>query len=119
MNDKRFERQIAFFGMEGQTKLRAARVVIVGLGGVGSFVAPELGLLGVGEIALVEGEELETSNRNRHLCARASDPIPGTHKCDAAERMILEIDPSIEVRKVPTGLLTVAGLEAVKNADYV
>lgn len=119
MNDSRFERQLPLFGEAGQRKLRAARVTVIGAGGTGSLVIPELALLGVGWLTIVEHDDIEQSNRNRHFCARHYDPVPGTHKADIARRVVLEYDPTIQVAVVPSSLLTRQGFEAVKSADYV
>ncbi len=87
MNANRFDRQISLFGEDGQAKLRASKVAVIGVGGTGSVVVPQLALLGVGHLILVDHDEIEESNRNRHLCARQSDPIPGTSKVAAAGRI--------------------------------
>ena len=76
-------------------------------------------LLGLESIALVDAEELDETNRNRYVTARASDKIPGTPKVDIGERLIQEIDPSIEVIKVHDSLISPKAFEAVIQADYV
>lgn len=119
MHDDRFDRQLPLFGRAGQDKLRQAHVAVIGAGGTGSVVIPQLALLGVGGLTVVDHDEIEHSNRNRHFCARHSDPIPGTAKVDTAERMITEYDPTIAVEVVPTSLLTEEGFAAVRSADYV
>lgn len=118
MKDSRFERQIALFGEPGQRKLRGARVTVIGAGGTGSIVIPELALLGVGSLVVVEPEAIEETNRNRHFCARHRDSV-GMLKVEAARRMVSEYDPTIDVEIVPSSLLTREGFEAVKSADYV
>lgn len=119
MNATRFDRQIGFFGEEGQRRLGATHVTVVGAGGTGSMVVPQLALLGVGSISVIDHDVVEESNRNRHFCARHTDPIPGTRKVDTAARMAWEFDPGIEVRATPQSLLSPAGFEAVKSADCV
>lgn len=119
MSNRRFDRQIPLFGREGQEKLRGARVAVVGAGGTGSMVIPQLALLGVGHIVVIDHDEVEETNRNRHFCARFADPVPGTLKVSTAERMVHEFDPSIAFHRIPQSLLTVEGFEAVKSADYV
>ena len=119
MNAARFDRQIELFGAEGQRRLRSAKVAVVGAGGTGSVVVPQLALLGVGKISVIDHDEIEESNRNRLFCARHHDPIPGTKKVYAATRMTHEFDPSIMVDAIPTNLLSASGFEAVRSADYV
>lgn len=115
----RSDRNIRFFGEEGQTKLRAAKIAVVGTGGLGSHVCQQLAYLGVGEIRPIDYEELDVTNLNRYIGAYATDPIPGTRKVDIAERMIGLIDPTIKVQKVPSELRTEEAFEAITTADYV
>ncbi len=93
----RFDRNIRFFGADGQAKLRNAHVAVGGCGGLGQHVIQQLAFLGVGKLTLIEDEALSRSNLNRYVLARHDDPIPGTHKIDNALRAISAIDPSIEV----------------------
>lgn len=115
----RFDRQERFFGKEGQAEITAVQVVVVGVGGLGTHAVQQLALLGVGEIGLIDSEELATTDRNRYVTARHDDPIPGMSKVDIAERLIKSIDPSIRVEKVNDSLVTEAGFAAVSAADYV
>ena len=55
----RFDRNLRFFGEEGQRVLRETHVAIVGVGGLGTHVVQQLALLGVGELYLVDHEELD------------------------------------------------------------
>ncbi len=119
MIESRFDRQLPLFGQAGQEKLTAARVAVIGAGGTGSALIPQLALLGVGQLVIVDHDEVEHTNRNRHFCARHTDPIPGTHKVDTARRMVTEYDPSIAVEVVRASLLTKDGFAAVTSADYV
>lgn len=119
MNGNRFDRQLPLFGKAGQDRLRAARVAVIGAGGTGSAVIPQLALLGVGSIVVVDHDDIEESNRNRHFCARHADPVPGTAKVEVACRMIAEYDPSITVDCVRDSLMSYDGFAAVKSADYV
>src|ERR1700739_765939 len=65
----RFDRNIRFFGEEGQNRLRNTRVTVVGAGGVGGHVIQQLALLGVGTITVIDKEELDETNRNRYITA--------------------------------------------------
>ena len=115
----RFDRQIAFFGREGQEKIRAASVAVVGAGGLGSHVVQQLALLGVRDFAVIDSEELSDTNRNRYVTARFDDPVPGTLKTDIAERLIKTFDPEAAVRKIPDSLVSLDGVDAIISADYV
>src|SRR5437879_12427904 len=94
MSDKH-DRNIRFFGKEGQISLGKTSVTIVGVGGVGGHVAQQLALLGAGSITLVDAEELGGTNRNRYFTAAATDPRPGTPTRDIGERLIKTLEPSI------------------------
>jgi len=115
----RYDRSIRFFGEEGQRKLRATKATIVGVGGVGGHVVQQLALLGLGSIALIDAEELDETNRNRYVTARACDKVPGTPKVDIGERLIKEIDPSIEVIKIRESLVSLGAFQSVMRSDYV
>lgn len=110
----RFDRNIRFFGADGQAKLRNAHVVVVGCGGLGQHVIQQLAFLGVGKLTLIEDEALNRSNLNRYVLARHDDPIPGTHKIDNALRAIAAIDPSIEVTPVRNSIRSHEAFEALR-----
>ena len=78
MNNTRFDRNILFFGKEGQKRLSNASVAVVGVGGLGTHVVQQLALLGVGGLVLIDSEELDDTNRNRYVGVRHDDPVPGT-----------------------------------------
>jgi len=117
--NSRYDRNIRFFGEKGQEKLRGTKATLVGVGGVGGHLAQQLALLGLESIGLIDAEELDDTNRNRYVTARASDKVPGTPKVDIGERLIKEIDPSIEVIKVQDSLVSDAGFRTVLRSDYV
>ena len=119
MTGNRFDRQMLLFGAEGQSRLRAAKVAVIGAGGTGCFIIAQLALLGVGELVSVDADQADITTRNRHLCVRHGDPIPGTFKVEAAARMVREFDPDIRFSPVPLSLMTPEGFEAVKSADDV
>jgi hypothetical protein len=115
----RFDRHMPLFGVEGQKKLAAARVAVVGVGGLGTHVMQQLALLGVGYLTLVDSEELADTDRNRYPTARHDDPIPGTLKVDIGERTINAIDPAVRVEKIPDSLISEKAFAAIIAADYV
>lgn len=115
----RFDRNIRFFGIEGQRKLRACHVVVIGCGGLGQHVVQQLAFLGIGRITVIDDEELGRSNLNRYVLAFHDDPIPGTHKCDLAVRAVSAIDPDIIVKPVRAGLRSAEAFAAIQDADYL
>lgn len=116
---ERFDRNVRFFGEEGQRCLRENHVAIVGIGGLGTHVVQLLALLGVGQLSLIDHEELDRTNLNRYIGARHSDPIPGTPKVDIGERIVAEIDPSLKVHKHCAPLLSEEAFQAVIKSSCV
>ena len=119
MNTERYDRNIRFFGKEGQDRLAAASVAVVGVGGLGTHVVQQLALLGVGRLALIDKGELKESSRNRYIGARHDDPVPGSAKVFIGERLAHEINPQIGVDLVHDELTSDAAFEAIKGCDYV
>ena len=66
---ERYDRQIMIrgFGEEGQEKLKRAKVIIAGSGGLGSFTSTYLAVAGVGVIRIVDNDKVELSNLNRQV----------------------------------------------------
>jgi len=115
----RFDRNIRFFGREGQEKLAACRVAVVGVGGLGTHVVQQLAHLGVGELVLIDSEDLDTTNLNRYVGARHDDPIPGTPKVDIGERTVAAADPTIRVRKVRESLVSIDAYAGVIGSNCI
>jgi tRNA threonylcarbamoyladenosine dehydratase len=86
-------------GTEGVEKLNRAHVLVVGLGGVGSFAAEFIARAGVGEMTIVDGDVVDPSNRNRQLPALAT--THGLSKAELMEERLRAINPDIilHVRK--------------------
>ena len=119
MNTERYDRNIRFFGKEGQDRLAAASVAVVGVGGLGTHVVQQLALLGVGRLALIDKGELKESSRNRYIGARHDDPVPGSPKVCIGERLVHEINPQIGVEVVHAELASHVAFEAIKGCEYV
>ena len=119
MTDLVYDRNIRFFGKDGQQKLAGAHVAIVGIGGLGTHVVQQLALLGVGHLTLIDDEELDVTNRNRYVGVRSDDPIPGSWKVDIGERLAKEINPGICAVPIRHSLVSPQAFEAVIKADYI
>jgi len=115
----RYDRNILLFGKDGQEKLRATTVAVVGCGGLGSPLIQQLALLGVGKVSAIDDEELDETNRNRFVGARHDDPVPGSKKVDLVCRLVNEINPDVVVDPIPDSLLTERAFSAIKAADFV
>ena len=114
----RFQRQIAFFGVEGQTKLQDMVVGIVGVGGIGSHVVQQLALLGVRSMVVIDDDELSESNTNRLIGFMFADK-PGTPKVDIAERTARQIDQSIAVLKIKNIVNSKEAIDALLKCNFV
>ena len=90
-----YSRTRLLLGEEGLKKLRAARVILFGLGGVGGYTAEALARSGVGQLDLVDDDAISLTNLNRQLLATHS--TVGMDKVDAAAQRIRDIDPTIAV----------------------
>jgi sulfur-carrier protein adenylyltransferase/sulfurtransferase len=104
-------------GMPGQERIRAARVLLVGTGGLGSPLALYLAAAGVGTIGIVDDDVVDASNLQRQVIHGTSDI--GRHKLESAEASILDINPNVEVIKHRTFLTSENALEIVAGYDVV
>lgn len=96
--EEAFERQVRAFGSDGQARLRAIRVAVVGAGGTGSVVLQQLTYLGVRKVLVVDPDVIESTNLNRVVGASPSDTARA--KVDVAEAMMRRIRPDVEVEAV-------------------
>jgi adenylyltransferase/sulfurtransferase len=122
MNDDqllRYSRHILLpqVGIEGQERLRAARVLIVGMGGLGSPVALYLAASGVGHLVLVDHDHVEISNLQRQI-VHTSASI-GLAKVASAQQTLLGINPEITITTFGQRLDVDALMEQVGLADAV
>ena len=96
---ERHSRTIKLIGREAMEKLANASVLIIGIGGVGSFAAEAIARSGVGRIALMDGDDVSESNLNRQLVALKS--TLGKNKAKVMADRIRDIDSNIEVESLP------------------
>ena len=90
-----FERSGALLGEEAMARLAAARVLVVGVGGVGSWCAEALARTGIGALTLVDDDVVQPSNDNRQCPATAA--AIGRPKVEAMRERILAVNPACEV----------------------
>src|SRR6202041_1149038 len=89
-------------GMEGQRKLKAARVLCVGAGGLGSPLALYLGAAGVGTLGIVDFDVVDYTNLQRQIIHSTADV--GRKKLDSAGEKFKPINPFLNIRKFDTRL---------------
>ncbi|HEX8794499.1 MAG TPA: ThiF family adenylyltransferase [Polyangiaceae bacterium] len=94
-----------------------ARVLVVGLGGLGCPALLALAHAGVGTLGLCDDDEVDATNLHRQILYRESDV--GTHKVDAAARALAAIAPRVELRPYRTRLLPANAAEIVRGWDVV
>lgn len=83
---------------DGLEKLNKASVLVVGLGGVGSFAAEFLARAGVGNMTIVDGDTVDITNINRQLPALRS--TVGKHKVEVVAERLLDINPELNLTKI-------------------
>ena len=95
----RYERIIGLLGAGGLEKLKNAKVLIFGVGGVGGYAAEALARTGVGQIHAVDGDVVADSNINRQIIALTS--TLGKNKAEVFAARAKDINPEIDVRAFP------------------
>jgi len=93
--DRRFGGLDRLFGVSGATRIRRAHVAVVGLGGVGSWVAEALARSGVGQLTLIDFDQVAESNINRQI--QAVQGSIGQAKVDAMRERVLSFFPECRV----------------------
>ncbi len=97
MRQDRYSRHYSLreIGIIGQQKLSQARVLIIGLGGLGCPLSQILSASGIGALVLVDGDKIEESNLARQLLFGPSDI--GKYKAEVARRQLEHLNPDIEI----------------------
>ncbi len=104
-------------GIEGQLKLKSAKVLILGAGGLGSPIGMYLAAAGVGKIGIVDFDELSYSNLQRQIMYSTNDV--GHLKTELAKARLLEINPNIEVIIYTDRLTKDNAFEILKEYDVI
>ena len=123
----RYDRQLRYFGdlasgdtpvSEYQRRLREARVVVLGVGGLGTWASYALACCGVGELVLVDGDRVEESNLNRQILYAERDL--GRLKVEVAAEALGAFDSACRLTAVPRRLGSEAEVgDVVHGADFV
>lgn len=104
-------------GLAGQQKLRAAAVLLIGAGGLGSPAAMYLAAAGVGRIGLVDDDRVDASNLQRQVIH--GTPQVGQRKVDSARQRMLEINPHIEVQALAQRFDSASALGIAQGYDLI
>jgi sulfur-carrier protein adenylyltransferase/sulfurtransferase len=103
-------------GMDGQQKLKAARVLLIGAGGLGSPLALYLAAAGVGTLGIVDFDVVDYTNLQRQILHSTADV--GRKKLDSAADRLKEINPFVQVRRFETKLASHNALELFQDRRY-
>jgi adenylyltransferase/sulfurtransferase len=104
-------------GLEGQRALKAARVLAVGAGGLGSPLALYLAAAGVGTLGLVDFDVVDESNLHRQLLFGTADV--GRPKLEAAARRLRDVNPHLEIVPFEARLTSENALDVLRGFDVV
>ncbi|MEM1325088.1 MAG: molybdopterin-synthase adenylyltransferase MoeB [Bacteroidota bacterium] len=105
------------FGVEGQKRLKRARVLVVGAGGLGSPVLLYLAAAGVGHIGIVDDDVVDVTNLQRQVLYTHEDI--GTLKVDAAKRRLQALNPHIQITTHAERLTVDNALRIIQQYDIV
>ncbi|MGB9622378.1 MAG: HesA/MoeB/ThiF family protein [Candidatus Bathyarchaeia archaeon] len=104
-------------GVDGQLKLKKAKVCIVGLGGLGSSTSIQLASMGVGHLRIIDRDVVETSNLQRqHLYGM---DVLGYPKVEAAAKRLRTLNPFVEIEPIPTSLRSSNAEKLISGVDVV
>jgi sulfur-carrier protein adenylyltransferase/sulfurtransferase len=104
-------------GMEGQLKLKAAKVALIGTGGLGAPLGMYLAAAGVGRIGLVDFDVVDFTNLQRQVIHGTKDV--GKKKLDSAAETMLDINPYVEIDRHEVALSSDNALEILKDYEIV
>eukprot|EP00644_Phytophthora_capsici_P010416 jgi/Phyca11/8658/fgenesh1_pm.PHYCAscaffold_30_\ len=118
---QRYGRQMLVkdFGVKAQLKLRAASVLLVGVGGLGSPVAMYLAAMGVGKLTIVDGDHVDRSNLHRQVLHDEQGAREREKKVQSAKRRLLGLNPLLKCMVYPTRFTTANALKLVEENDIV
>src|SRR5246127_5332757 len=104
-------------GIEGQKKLKAAKVLLVGAGGLGAPLGLYLAAAGVGKIGLVDFDVVNFTNLQRQVIHSTKDV--GRNKIDSASEKMVGINPNLQIVKHEVALSSENALDILKDYDIV
>ncbi len=115
----RYDRHIIIpdFGMEAQKKLKAAKVLVIGSGGLGSPVLLYLAAAGIGTIGIVDFDVVDDSNLQRQVLFGVDEV--GKPKVEAARQRLQSLNPHIEIKIYNTQITSKNALDIIKDYDVV
>src|SRR5437016_14296553 len=104
-------------GMDGQLKLKSAKVLLIGTGGLGAPLGLYLAAAGVGKLGLVDFDVVDSTNLQRQVTFGTTDV--GKPKSEAARARLANLNPDIEIQSFETQLTSANALELFKDFDVI
>tara|TARA_B100001250_G_scaffold388111_1_gene386106 strand:- start:80 stop:820 length:741 start_codon:yes stop_codon:yes gene_type:complete len=122
MNDKqllRYSRQIMLpeIDVDGQERIKKSKVLLVGLGGLGSPVSIYLAAAGVGDLVIVDFDKVDLSNLQRQILHKTKDI--NRLKIDSAKEHLLELNPEINIRSINKKLSSDDLINEAKKSNVI
>ena len=116
---QRYNRQMLMpeFGLAGQEKLRQAKILVIGCGGLGSPILLYLTAAGIGTIGIVENDKIDISNLQRQILYSSS--AVGQEKISESINRLSALNPLVRFNQYPTRLSASNALEIIKDYDIV
>lgn len=115
----RYSRQIMLeeIGYQGQLRLGAAKVCVVGVGGLGNPITTRLAAMGIGKLRIIDRDIIELSNLHRQTMFDESDV--GQIKVEVAAKKLKKMNPDVEIESLPISINDYTALDAVEGCDVV
>ncbi len=116
---KRYKRHLLVkeIGGQGQQRLKAARVLVVGAGGLGSPLLMYLAAAGVGKIGIIDDDRVSVDNLQRQIAYKTADV--GAHKAERAAALCRGLNPHVSVEAMPFRLTAENALSTISQYDVV
>lgn len=120
-SDSRYSRQVRFlpWGEQGQARIGAARVAIVGCGALGTVQAEILTRAGIGTLRIIDRDVVELSNLQRQFLFTEADAAEGTPKAVAAARLLAQINSEVALEPHVADLSPSNAAELLENIDLI
>ena len=116
---KRYNRHIILpeIGLEGQQKLKLAKVLVIGAGGLGCPLLQYLAAAGVGTISIIDSDKIDESNLHRQILYSSNDV--GKNKADIAAKKLSELNPFIKIIPIVSYLNSENALQLFSDFDII
>jgi hypothetical protein len=115
----RFDRQIRLFGRDGQEKLEALHIAVIGVGGTGSHVVQQLAYLGIRSYLLIDSDWVTYSSMNRLVGAVPADVADRVLKVEVADRLIRRVSPEVQVVRLSSSFIAREAFDKLRRVDVV